>query len=257
MKKGSLIGTGRTAEIYAWGDDRVVKLFMEWCPQIWIENEERLSRIIYESGLPVPAVDGIIDVEGRTGIIYERIEGVSMLDEMESNHNGCLRNAEILAELHASIHSREISDIPSLHETIASDICRVNIITNEDRTRILHVLNQLNDGTALCHYDYHPGNIIMSPRGPVIIDWMTARHGNPHADVVRTLLILHYYLYVIPTDQHMVFNSFIDRYLARYIEIRDSSLGEVEAWGLPIAAARLNENLPREKEWLLSIVTRA
>jgi hypothetical protein len=44
MKKGPLIGTGRTAEIYAWGDDRVVKLFMDWCPQIWIENES--ARVI-------------------------------------------------------------------------------------------------------------------------------------------------------------------------------------------------------------------
>ena len=69
----------------------------------------------------------------------------------------------------------------------------------------------------------------MSPRGPVIIDWMTARHGNPHADVARTLLILHYYLYFIPTDQHVAFNSFIDRYLTRYLELQNSSLEEVKA----------------------------
>jgi aminoglycoside phosphotransferase (APT) family kinase protein len=227
---------------------------MDWCPQNWIKNEEQLSRVIHESGLPVPAVEGIIDVEGRTGIIYERVDGVSLLDEMESNYNRSLRNAEILAELHASIHSRAIPGIPSLHDTIASDIRRVKVLTEGDRTKVLHDLNQLKDGTALCHYDYHPGNIIMSPRGPVIIDWMTARHGNPHADVARTLLILRYYLYFIPTDQHVAFNSFIDRYLARYVKLQNSSLKEVEAWRVPIAAARLNENLPREREWLLSIV---
>jgi hypothetical protein len=75
MKKGPLIGTGRTAEIFAWGDDRVLKLFMEWCPHSWIESEERLSRVVYESGLPAPEVEGIIEVDGRKGIIFERVEG--------------------------------------------------------------------------------------------------------------------------------------------------------------------------------------
>ncbi len=112
----------------------------------------------------------------------------------------------------------------------------------------------MKEGTILCHYDFHPMNVIMSPRGPVIIDWMTACQGNPHADIARTLLISQGFLCVIPPNWHATLKSFIDRYLTRYLEIREISLKEVKAWRLPIAAARLNENIPHERDWLLSVV---
>jgi uncharacterized protein (TIGR02172 family) len=259
MKKGPLIGTGRTAEIYAWGDDRILKLFMDWCPHSWIEREERLSRIVYEAGVPVPAVEGIIEVDGRSGIIFERITGRSMpdliMDEMASSPDGVPRYGEILAELHTSIHSLQIPDLPSLRDMIEHGIRNAKALSEGSRLRTLQILDQMQDGTILCHYDFHPYNIIMSPRGPIIIDWMNASQGNPYADIARTLLISQGFQHSIPTNLQSALNSFIDRYLTRYSELREISLEEVRAWRLPIVAARMNEEIPYEKEWLLSIVS--
>ncbi len=254
MKKGQLIGTGRSAEVFAWSDDRVLKLFMDWCPHSWIEKEEKLSCVIYESGLPAPAVEGMIEVDGRRGIIFERVEGRSMLEEMGSKRNEVHRYAEILAELHATIHSREIPDLPSLCDMIERNIHQAKMLSDEERRKALHVLTQRKDGTSLCHYDFHPMNVIMSPRGPVILDWMTACQGNPHADIARTLLMSQGFRFAIPPDWQATLNSFIDRYLSRYREIRDISLTEVKAWRLPIAIARLNENIPHERDWLPSVI---
>jgi uncharacterized protein (TIGR02172 family) len=254
MKKGPLIGTGRSAEVFAWGDDRVLKLFMDWVSQSLIEREARLSRVIYEAGLPAPAVEDIIEVEGRRGIIFERVEGRSMLEEMGAKPNEAPRYAEILAELHTSIHSHEIPDLPSLRDKIERIIRQAKTLSDEERTRVLHVLAQRNDGTSLCHFDFHPMNVVMSPRGPVLLDWMTACHGDPHADIARTLLMAQGFLFAIPSDWHAALQSFIDRYLARYREIRDISLQELKAWRLPIVIARLNENIPHERDWLPSIV---
>ena len=142
MKKGPLIGTGRTAEVFAWGEDRVLKLFMEWCPHSWIEREERFSRVIYESCLPVPAVEGIIEVDGRKGIIFERVEGNLMLEEIGAKPSEAPRYAEILAELHTSIHSHEMPDLPSLRDMIERNIHQAKTLSDEERTRALHVLNQ-------------------------------------------------------------------------------------------------------------------
>jgi uncharacterized protein (TIGR02172 family) len=254
MKKGPLIGTGRTAEVFAWGDDRVLKLFMDWCPHSWIAREEGFSRVVYESGLPVPAVEGIIEVDGRRGIIFERVEGRSMLEEMGAKPNEAPHYAEILAELHTTIHSHEIPDLPSLRDMIERNIHQAKTLSDEERTRALHVLAQRNDGTSLCHYDFHPENVIMSPRGPVIIDWMSACQGDPHADITRTLLMSQGFLFAIPPDWHAALQSFIDRYLARYREIREISLTELKAWRLPIVIARLNDNIPHEREWLSSVL---
>lgn len=177
-----------------------------------------------------------------------------MLEEIGAKPSEATHYAEILAELHTSIHSHEMPDLPSLRDMIERNIHQAKTLSDEERTRALHVLNQRKDGTSLCHYDLHPMNVIMSPQKPIIIDWMSACQGNPHADIARTLLMSQGFLFAIPPDLHAALQSFIDRYLARYREIRDISLTELKAWRLPIAIARLNDNIPHEKEWLRSLV---
>ncbi len=36
---GKPIALGRTAEVYAWQDNQVLKLYFDWCPPDWIEYE--------------------------------------------------------------------------------------------------------------------------------------------------------------------------------------------------------------------------
>jgi len=82
MEKAQIIGLGRTAEILAWDNSQVVKLFRKDWSHSAVKWEEKVSRIVSEAGLPVPAVYGIIEVEGRHGIIYDRVHGQSMLKEL-------------------------------------------------------------------------------------------------------------------------------------------------------------------------------
>jgi aminoglycoside phosphotransferase (APT) family kinase protein len=42
----------------------------------------------------------------------------------------------------------------------------------------------------LCHGDFNPSNIIITPNGtPYILDWAHATQGNASADVARTYLL--------------------------------------------------------------------
>ena len=40
------------------------------------------------------------------------------------------------------------------------------------------------------HLDLHPDNVLVSDKGPVVIDWTNARSGEPDHDVALTWLIL-------------------------------------------------------------------
>ena len=46
-------------------------------------------------------------------------------------------------------------------------------------------LPRLPDGDRLLHFDLHPLNVILSPTGPVVIDWTNACVGGPGVDVAR------------------------------------------------------------------------
>jgi len=45
-------------------------------------------------------------------------------------------------------------------------------------------------GNRLLHLDLHPGNVMLTARGPVVIDWTNARAGAPGADVAMAYLIM-------------------------------------------------------------------
>ena len=75
MEKGPLIGRGRTAEVYAWGSDRILKLYQAHMPTYLVEQEYHLTRAAQAAGIPAPATDQLVEVDSRCGIIFERLEG--------------------------------------------------------------------------------------------------------------------------------------------------------------------------------------
>ena len=48
----------------------------------------------------------------------------------------------------------------------------------------------LGEGDALLHLDLHPDNVILTRRGPVVIDWPNAARGPAAADVAHTWIVL-------------------------------------------------------------------
>jgi aminoglycoside phosphotransferase (APT) family kinase protein len=260
-----LLARGRTAEIFAWRDGQVLKLFLEWCPTSWAEYEARVTRAIHEFGLPAPAVEGTVEVDGRRGIVFERVEGPSMLRELASKPWKLVPFARTLAELQAAIHARAAPALLSQREELERAIRGVAALSAPVKEAAWQALAQLPDSDALCHGDLHPDNVILSPRGPVVIDWMTAKRGNPLADVARTSLILRLGQPPPGTPGRRLIEflraAFHALYLRRYFQLRPGSpvaadLGQKElaAWQLPVAAARLREEIPTERERLLALV---
>ena len=121
-------------------------------------------------------------------------------------------------------------------------------------------MNGLSDGQAVCHGDYHPGNLVMTHRGPLVIDWMSASHGNPVADVARTTLMFRmarvpeYYSAETQRAVELARRSFYDAYLSAYLTRRTFPVDEIEAWIPVLAAARLCEGIVEEEAELVRLV---
>ena len=79
ISPGSRIGQGRTAEIYSWQEGEILKLFYAGCPPGTAEIEMMIGRAIAGRNLPTPKLIGMVEIDGRKGLIFERVEGMSML----------------------------------------------------------------------------------------------------------------------------------------------------------------------------------
>ena len=252
------IAEGRTAEIYSWDEQHVLKLYRDWCPTDWVEYEARIAHLVCEAGIPSPEASEIIELDGRRGLIYQRLEGVSMVQDLKTRPWTLFKHAHSLAELHFRIHEKSTVGLPSYKDRLRYDIDETPHLTEVLRRKARDLLAQLPEGQNICHGDFHPENILITQSGPVVIDWMTACSGSPWADVARTSLILTIGVKAaakqIPLLLRMMVRLYHHSYLHGYRARRADTENEMRRWTTLIAAARLNENIIPEREALIKVV---
>lgn len=255
------IGQGRTADVYRYGDNKVLKVFHQNLSSLADEEFARAKQI-QDTGVCAPAVYELIDVNNAKGIVYEYVRGITLLEQMQNSPLQISRYAKQLATMHAELHRTPVSNLKSLKESLSYAIDHAPLLTQQEKTTILRYLESLPDGDRLCHYDFHPGNILVFEGTAKIIDWMTAGAGDPYADVCRTCLILRSNVQPYNTSfaQKTMLNIFrtvlCKIYLQQYLKLTNSTAAQVDRWFLPVAAARLHEGIESEQPYLTGIITR-
>ena len=255
------IAEGGTSEIFAWDENKILKLYHEGASPGEAEGEASRASIAYDAGVKTPAVIDTITIENRQGIIFERVRGVTMVDAIIANPQKLVPYAHLLAELQADVSTRTTSKLPLQRQRLQRQIQSVSGLAKETKAAILTDLDRLQDDNTLCHGDVHPENILLTADEPVIIDWVDATQGSPVVDVARTALMLRVGGLPPSTDElrrqkitEMRY-LFYEAYLERYTQICSVSRKAVAHWELPVAAARLSEGIGNdEKVELLKII---
>jgi aminoglycoside phosphotransferase (APT) family kinase protein len=153
---GQLIGTGRSADVYDIGDGRVLRRYRV---QFDVQAEASVMVHLAQAGFPVPRV---YDAGGRD-LVMERLDGRDMLAELGRKPWLARPYGRLLATLHNRLH--EIEAPPGLRSAFGP-------------------------GTKILHLDLHPANVMLTSRGPVVIDWSNVRAGPAGADVAMAHMIM-------------------------------------------------------------------
>ncbi len=185
---GPPIAAGRTAEIYAWENNCILKLTRPEFPAHLADQEWRQSEQAWKLGAPAPRPVALIDVDGRRGVIFQRIDGPNMVQWMQGHLERLDPCARQLGSLHAELHKLRAPEFPSIHQRVHGKISQDTLIGEEGKAAIFALLERLPEDDTLCHADFHPENILMASLGPVVIDWEGSLRGEPGADVARTWL---------------------------------------------------------------------
>jgi aminoglycoside phosphotransferase (APT) family kinase protein len=255
-----LIAVGRTAEIFAYEDGKVLKLFFPTVPRLWIEKEIGTGRHIQATQLPVPKVYERMELDDRIGVVYERIEGPSLLNELARKPWNTVRYARLLANLHAQVHQVSAPlNLETQKDWARGGIPETEKLSEELRGRVLDLLDSMPEGDKLCHGDFHPGNIIVTDRGPIIIDWMTVSRGVGSGDVARAATILEAAKAPEGTPMRWLLEwvrkLFLKTYLETYFELRPTERQSFAAWRTIMAANYLADvSLPEEEKDLMAII---
>lgn len=263
MEKGELLGRGMTAEVYKWGQDKVLKLYLgDYNNDEWVKREALIGQKVHEAGVPSPAVFDIVEIDGQKGIILERIYGKTILSTLLTEPWMFCNYIHQIAEFHYKIHKCSTDGIPSQKERFEYKIKFSSEILGDNVGKILDYIDSLPEGNSICHGDLYPGNIIVSNNKLVAIDWGSGYRGDPLGDVAKTCLIISSQAEFPETpDVLAAMSTYLRRllywdYLNEYMRIAKVKFEDIDAWMLPVAAARLKDKIPGEERWLMKIINK-
>jgi aminoglycoside phosphotransferase (APT) family kinase protein len=256
---GPRLATGGTAELYAVEGARVVKLYWEGATLDAAEREAERTREAVRLGAAAPEVFDVVSIADRPGVVFERVDGPSMLAVFAQEPERLDALAQQLAELHAGLHALSAEHLPPQREHL---VRRINLgpLPARNKPAVLNRLRDLEDGRALCHGDLHPGNVIITPAGLRVIDWFDATSGHPAGDLARTCLLLQYARLPRASEaERRVFDAlrekFLDAYLTRYRQLAPRAAEYLADWFVPVAGARLAEPISAfERNALLKVI---
>lgn len=161
-----LLASGRSADVYDLGDGTVLRRYRDefvaragHTPDCSGEAEAMMWAARH--GVPVPHV---VHAEGAD-LVMEKVAGPTLLDEVGRRPWKLRSAARVLADLHHRLDGVPVPDGAPLPAPYGV-------------------------GAGLLHRDLHPDNVILSDRGPVLIDWSGVAKGPREADVAESWLIL-------------------------------------------------------------------
>ncbi len=252
-----LLGAGREAEVFAWDDGRVLRLARDPSGTGMVDREVVALAAAHGAGASVPGVHERVTVDGRPGVVLDRIDGADLLDWL-AGHPWAVRSVgKTLGVEHAALHRVEApAGLPDLRDELRHRLGSP-LVPEDVRTRALERLAALPVGSRLLHGDFHPANLLRTADGYVVIDWTNGTRGDPAADVARTILLVGGGKpaagtpVVVRALAPVARRGLLAGYLRAYERHAPLDRDLVERW-LPVwAAARLSEDIGPERESLL------
>ena len=229
MKLDTILAERKNKKIYRDGN-LVAKVFDESFPKSDILNEALNQARVEETGLNIPKVEEVTKIDGKWAIISTYIEGKTLSALMAENPDKILnQKAPLLNKLQDKMN-RKIS------ETDLDATTRYELHTR---------LNGMPKHTKVCHGDFNPSNVIITPDGtPYVLDWSHATQGNGSADAART-----YLLFRLNKQDDVA-----EKYMKLFCEKTDTARQYVNEWLPIVAASQSVKGKPEEREFLLSWV---
>lgn len=232
------VRTGKT--VYRDGEN-CIKVFDEGYSKADVLNEALNQSRVEETGLNIPKIKEVTMIDGKWAIVSEYIEGKTLDRLIKEDPDKKDEYLKLFVDIQIEMQSKTCELLTKLKDKMNRKISmsELDATTRYD----LHTrLEGMPKHKKLCHGDFNPSNVILTPDGKAyIIDWSHATQGNASADVART-----YLLFWLDGD-----TDGANRYLELFCEKSNTAKHYVQRWMPIVAASQSVKGNEKERQFLL------
>ena len=222
-------------------DEGIVKIFEPTHPKSAVFNEALNTVRIEETGLPVPALKEVVEIDGKWSLVLEWKEGKTLEQLMAEHPENLEEYMEAFVELQLEIHGKKAPHLNKLTDKLMRQIDGLKELDATQRYELHTRLASMKKHTKVCHGDFNPSNVIVAEDGTMsVVDWAHVAQGNASADAAMT------YLLFALKDQKKA-----DLYMKLFCKKSDIARQYVQQWLPIVAASQLEKENELEKEFLM------
>ncbi len=238
MKLDHILATRENKTIYHY-EDTVIKVFEEGYSKSLILNEALNQSRVEETGLKIPKILSVGNIDGCWSITMDYIPGQTLDHIINDNPEKNDELLELFVDLQIEMHTKTSPMLNKLKDKLIDRIQSVKDIDATTKYELLMRLDSMPKHTKLCHGDFLPSNIIINDTGAYILDWSHATQGNASGDVATTYLKMTLY-----------YPELADKYIKLFCKKSDTALQYVQKWLPIVAALQLLTANEKKKEFL-------
>lgn len=222
-------------------DEGIAKVFEKGHPKADVFNEALNTARVEATGLDIPKVKEVGEVDGKWALLIEYKDGTTLEDMMNADSRNLEKYMGDFVDLQLEMHSKRSPRLNKLKDKLSREINSLKDLDATTRYELLTRLESMPKHDKLCHGDFNPTNVIYGKNGKMtIVDWAHATQGNAGADAAMT-----YLLFALKDQQKA------DLYLKLFCQKSDTARQYVQQWLPIVAAAQLTKQNELEKDFLM------
>lgn len=242
MKFDNIIFETKGKKIYRDGD-KAIKVFDESFSKSAVLNEALNQARVEEIGtIKIPKIQEVTKVDGKWAIVSDFIEGKTLSKLIEENPDKLDEYIDRFVDIQISILAERAPLLTDLRDKMQKKISASDLDATT-RYELHNRVNGMKKHNKVCHGDFVPSNIIITPEDEAyIIDWAHVTQGNGAGDAARTYLMM-----TLDGKKEMA-----EKYLNTYCRKTDTAKQLVQSWMPIVAASQSVKGIPEERELLMS-----
>lgn len=240
LEQSNLIVKRPHKEVYKC-EEGIVKIFEKSHPKSDVLNEALNTARVEETGLEIPKVKSVTEIDGKWALIIEHKAGTTLEEMMKMDSENMTKYMDDFVDLQLQIHSKKAPLLNKLKDKLTRQINGLKELDATARYDLLTRLESMPKHNKVCHGDFNPSNVIVGKNGKMtVVDWAHATQGNASADAAMT-----YLLFALKNQETA------DLYMNTFCKKSDTAKQYVQQWLPIVAAAQLTKDNELEKDFLM------